>query len=106
MSEKQLTEVVRRAPKGFGSEPAKYRYDVLFLKPPLTAAAAMKSIKTRDGVDQAFPGSGVLYFSRLIAKATQSQLSRIVGTPIYKSLTIRNWNTTTTLFRLLTEAEA
>jgi uncharacterized protein (DUF1697 family) len=106
VSEKQLTEVVRRAPKGFGSEPAKYRYDVLFLKPPLTAAAAMKSIKTRDGVDQAFSGSGVLYFSRLIAKATQSQLSRIVGTPIYKSLTIRNWNTTTTLFRLLTKAEA
>ena len=106
VSEKQLTEVVRRAPEGFGSEPAKYRYDVLFLKAPLTAAAAMKSVKTRAGVDQAFAGSGVLYFSRLVAKATQSQMGKIAGTPIYKNLTIRNWNTTTTLLRLLTEPEA
>jgi len=105
VSEKQLVEIVRRAPKGFGSEPAKYRYDVLFLKPPLTPSAALKSVKTRAGVDQAFAGSGVLYFSRLIAKATQSQLNKIVGTPIYKNLTIRNWNTTTTLLRLLTEPE-
>jgi uncharacterized protein (DUF1697 family) len=106
VSEKQLTEVVRRAPKGFGSEPAKYRYDVLFLKAPLTPASAMKSVKARVGVDQAFAGSGVLYFSRLVAKATQSQLNKIAGSPIYKNLTIRNWNTTTTLLRLLTEPEA
>ncbi len=105
VSEKQLTDVVRRAPKGFGSEPQKFRYDVLFLKAPLTAASAMKSVNTRAGVDQAFAGSGVLYFSRLIAKATQSQLNKIVGTPVYKNLTIRNWNTTTKLYRLLTEAD-
>ena len=72
VSEKQLAEVVRRAPKGFGREPAKYRYDVIFLKPPLTAAAAMQGIKTRAGVDQATPGTGVLYFSRLVAKVMNS----------------------------------
>jgi uncharacterized protein (DUF1697 family) len=104
VSEKQLAEIVRRAPKGFGREPAKYRYDVLFLKPPLTATEALKGLKTRAGVDQATAGSGVLYFSRLIAKATQSQLNKIVGTPIYKNMTIRNWNTTTALLRLMTES--
>lgn len=106
VSEKQLSDVVRRAPKGFGKEPDKYRYDVLFLKPPLAAAAAIKDVKTRAGVDQVFAGAGVLYFSRLIAKVTQSQLNKIVGSPVYKNLTIRNWNTTTKLFQLMSEAEA
>src|SRR6186997_95214 len=31
-SAKQLEDTLRRAPKGFGTDPAKYRYDVLFLK--------------------------------------------------------------------------
>ena len=47
-----------------------------------------------------FPGSGVLYHSRLIAKASQSRLSRVVSMPIYKQMTIRNWNTTTRLAAL------
>ena len=46
-------------------------------------------------------GSGVLYSSRLIARATQSRFSRIVSLPTYKSMTIRNWNTTTKLLELL-----
>ena len=33
----QMRAIVERAPKGFGAEPAKYRYDVIFLKEPLTA---------------------------------------------------------------------
>lgn len=37
-SDKQLQEAVGNAPKGFGSQPAKYRYDVIFLKEPMTAA--------------------------------------------------------------------
>jgi len=96
-----MREVVARAPKGFGTEPAKYRYDVLFLKEPLTAAEAMKSVTTKEGVDRAFAGKGVVYFSRLIAKATQSRLPKLVMLPVYKSLTIRNWNTTTKLVALM-----
>src|SRR5690606_8874340 len=86
-----------QAPKGFGREPAKYRYDVLFLKSPAKATEAIRAIKTKEGVDQAHAGKHAIYFSRLIAKATQSQLSKIVQTPLYKSVTIRNWNTTTKL---------
>ena len=55
----------------------------------------------KPGVDQAHPGPGVLYFSRLIAKATSSRLGKVVALPIYKSMTIRNWNTTTKLLQLL-----
>ena len=93
----QMRAVVQRAPKGFGAEPGKYRYDVIFLKEPLTAKVAMTSVPTAPGVDEAHAGTGVLYFSRLIEKATQSRLNRIISSPIYPSVTIRNWNTTTRL---------
>lgn len=100
VSHEELERVVRRAPEGFGDEPAEYRYDVIFLKRPLTLAEAMRSIETREGVDEVHGGKGVLYFSRLKAKASRSRLSRIVQTPIYQHMTIRNWNTTTRLLEL------
>jgi uncharacterized protein (DUF1697 family) len=100
----QMRAVVERAPKTFGAEQVRYRYDVIFLKEPLTATIALKSVPTKPGVDEAHAGTGVLYFSRLIEKATQSQLNKIISSPIYPSVTIRNWNTTTKLVRMMNEA--
>jgi uncharacterized protein (DUF1697 family) len=101
VSHKQLKKAVDAAPRGFGEDPSRYRYDVIFLKEPLSASEAMQSVSTKEGVDQAWVGDGVLYFSRLIEKATQSHLSRIVGLPVYQDMTIRNWNTTTKLLALM-----
>ena len=100
-SHAQLAGVVAGAPKGFGRDPEAYRYDVVFLKEPLTASAAMKGLTTKEGVDAVAAGKGVLYFSRLTARATQSRLNRVASIPAYKSMTIRNWNTTTKLLALL-----
>jgi uncharacterized protein (DUF1697 family) len=100
-SKKQMKAIVDGAPEGFGSEPAKYRYDVIFLKEPLTAKKAIGEVPTNPAVDTAHAGSGVLYFSRLIAKATASRLNKIVSSPIYPSVTIRNWNTTTKLLSFM-----
>lgn len=97
----QMRMTVENAPKGFGQQPASYRYDVIFLKSPLTADEAMKSVKVKPGVDRACAGDSALYFSRLISKAAQSHLSRVVGTPAYQNMTIRNWNTTTKLLELM-----
>jgi uncharacterized protein (DUF1697 family) len=97
----QMRAVVDRRPKGFGAEPARYRYDVVFLKEPLTAKVAMKSLQLKPGVDEAHAGTGVLYLSRLDARATQSRLNKIASSPIYPSVTIRNWNTTTKLLSLM-----
>jgi len=101
VSHEEMRAIVTRAPAGFGAAPAKYRYDVIYVKAPLTAAAALPEVPVKPGVDQASAGPGVLYFSRLISKATQSRLGKIVGLPLYQSITIRNWNTTTALLRLL-----
>lgn len=96
-SHAQLKRVAREAPKGFGSQPQTYRYDVIYLREPLTASEAMRHVSLKPGVDEAFVGPDVLYFSRLTARASQSHLTRIIGLPVYQDMTIRNWNTTTKL---------
>jgi uncharacterized protein (DUF1697 family) len=103
-SHAQLRSTVESAPVGFGVDPEAYRYDVLFLKPPLTASKALEQVPVKDGVDDVHAGRGVLYFSRLASRASSSRLSRVASMPIYKSMTIRNWNTTTRLLQLMDEA--
>lgn len=100
LPQSQAENVVQQAPAGFGELPDEYRYDVFFLKSPMTATDAMTYIKAREGVDLVAPGDGVIYFSRLIAKAGQSYLTGILKTALYKHITIRNWNTTTKLITL------
>jgi uncharacterized protein (DUF1697 family) len=100
-SHAQMQAIVSGAPRGFGAAADRFRYDVVFLKEPLDAAEAMQSVRAREGVDEAHAGDGVIYFSRLIARASQSHLPRLVSTPVYRHMTIRNWNTTTKLLRLM-----
>ena len=101
VSQQQLKSVVTKAPAGFGADPAKYRYDVMFVRAPLRARELLPTIALKEGVDEAFESNGVLYFRRLTRLASQSKLSRLVATPAYKSMTIRNWNTVTKLCRLI-----
>lgn len=94
----QLKVVVASAPPGFGREA--YRSDVIFIRRPLTVKRAFGVLEMREGVDRAWPGKGVVYFSRLDAKATSSRLGRVVALPEYKNMTIRSWSTTTKLLDL------
>ena len=102
-SHRQLRDVVDNAPDGFGAQPDTYHSDVIFLKAPLSAKQAMHVVKLRDGVDQAWPGTGVVYFARLSERRTQSRMSSIVGTPEYQRMTIRTWTTTSKLLQLADE---
>jgi uncharacterized protein (DUF1697 family) len=101
VSYKELEAIVHAVPEGFGKDDKKFRYDVIFLKEPLTPKEAMKSVSVREGVDTAHAGKQALYFSRLISRASQSYLTKIIGLPIYQNMTIRNWNTTTKLLGLM-----
>jgi uncharacterized protein (DUF1697 family) len=92
----ELERIVSDAPRGFGGDDL-HRYNVVFLKEPATVDEAMANVRIRDGVDEARAGQGVLYFSTLKSAASRSGLTRVIGTPIYRLMTIRNWNTTVKL---------
>jgi uncharacterized protein (DUF1697 family) len=97
----EMRAIAGAAPRGFGEEPDLYRYDVSFLMPPLTPDETLSALTFKDGVDAAWAGPGVVYHSRLTARASQSRLSRLVSHPVYQRITIRNWNTTTKLLSMM-----
>lgn len=99
-SRRQLRNIVAKAPEGFGQRPDLYHSDVVFLRHPLTPRQAMSVIQLREGVDQAWPSNGVVYFARLSARRTRSKMNKIVGTPEYRLMTIRSWSTTTKVLDL------
>ena len=101
----QLRAVVRERPNGFGDHPETYHSDAIFLI-SIDAPAAMKVFDPRPGVDQVWPGTGVIYSQRLSAQRTKSRLGKIVGTPAYKAMTIRSWQTTLALLERIDTPEA
>ncbi|PRC47275.1 DUF1697 domain-containing protein [Mycobacterium sp. ITM-2017-0098] len=100
-SHRQLRSVVLDAPAEFVDRTEGHHRDVIFLKAPLTAQRAMGVVRLQEGVDDAWPGQAVVYFTRLIAEKTKSKMSRIVGTPEYRLMTIRNWATTSQMLTVL-----
>ncbi|MEO7294851.1 MAG: DUF1697 domain-containing protein [Candidatus Limnocylindria bacterium] len=100
----QLRGMVQKRPKGFGDHPETYNSDAVFLI-GIDAPTAMKVFDPRPGVDQVSPGKGVIYSQRLSAQRTRSRLGKIVGTPAYKSMTIRSWTTTMALLERMEAPE-
>jgi len=100
LSLKQLQEIVDTKPSGFGEHPDKFHSDVIFLM-DIDVTEALKVFNPKEGVDRIWPGKQVVYSQRLSELRTKSRLSKIVGTPAYKSMTIRTWGTTTKLLDLL-----
>ncbi len=100
LTQKQLQAGIDNKPQGFGEQPEKYHSDVIFLM-DIDSAQAMPAFQPREEVDQLWAGDGVIYSQRLSAQRTQSRLNKIMGTAFYKSMTIRNWNTTTKLLEIV-----
>lgn len=104
LSSRQVEEVVARKPDGFGERPDLYHSDAIFLI-DVDAAEVMPVFNPREGVDAVWPGDGVIYSQRLSAERTKSRLSAIAASPLYKSMTIRSWNTTGKLWNLLQDRQ-
>jgi uncharacterized protein (DUF1697 family) len=100
LSKAAYKKMVDGRPKGFGDQPGKYHSDAIFLMSG-RVSDAVKVFDPREGVDELWPGKGVIYHQRLSTQRTKSKLNRIMATPFYKEMTIRNWATTTKLLDML-----
>jgi uncharacterized protein (DUF1697 family) len=101
LTKAQLKGVIDGAPRGFGAE--SQLCDVIFVRKPLTVKGAFGVLETRPGIDRAWTGTGVIYYSRLASRASGSRISRVVALPEYQNMTIRSWSTTV---KLLAQMEA
>lgn len=95
--------VVENAPKQWGSDES-YRYNLLVLLPPATVEQAIEANgEVKPTIEFAEAGQGVIYQGASIKDISKTTYSRIPGKPIYKQMTIRNYNTTTKLLKLMDE---
>ena len=104
LDREQLRVVIDDRPEGFGARPDKYHSDAIFLL-DISVEDAMTAFSPREGVDEIWPGPGVIYSQRLSAERTKSRLSKITSSPLYKSMTIRSWATTLKLWDMIREPD-
>lgn len=93
--------VVTGAPPGFGAEPDRYRYDVWFYV-GVNPHDVEPHLSVHPEVDDVHVGDSAFYHRRLTALATRSRVARhLLGSPVYESLTVRNWRTTVAIADML-----
>lgn len=94
--------IIENAPMKWGHDSENYRYNLLVLLPPTTAVEAMEQCgDPKVDIEFAEPGEGVIYQGAQWRAITRTNYSKIVGKPIYKQMTIRNYNTSVKLLALL-----
>ncbi len=75
--------------------------DVVFLQSDVDRADILVELEPRPGIEDALYVPGVVIWRVDRKDATRSRLTRIVGTPLYSRVTVRNCNTTRRLLELL-----
>lgn len=101
LTKEELMRKLSSAPEHYGTDNMNYRYDVIFIKETTTAENVLRNIQLRDGIDEAFIGDNILFFRRLFVDLTKSKLTKIVTSPVYKQITIRNWKTSSKLLDMM-----
>lgn len=102
VSSDTIREVVLSKPTHFGEEPTQYHSDVIFLI-DIDPDDAFHIFQPNPLVDKVWKGEKVIYSQRLSAERTKSRLNKIMSSPLYKSMTIRNWNTTLKLYEMIND---
>lgn len=92
-SKKELKEIIEDIPSDWKTR-KDIRCYVAFTKDPITAEEVQNAVRLREDIDFLKTGKGVVYMTTLLNGITKSGFSKLVGTPVYKYITIRNLNTT------------
>lgn len=96
--------IIENAPKQWGKDES-YRHNLLVLLPPVTAGEAIEAHgDIKPAIEFAVAGEGVIYQGVSWKDIGKTTYAKIVGKPIYKQMTIRNYNTATKLLKLMDEA--
>lgn len=96
----ELRTIVEALPVDWRND-SSMKCDVVFLGDGMDAAAVLEELQPRPGIEDAFSVPGAVVWRVDRKDATRSRLTRIVGTPLYKQVTVRNCNTVRTLLELM-----
>ena len=100
LSQQRLRAIVESIPEDWMNDRA-MKCDVLFLWDDVDRRSILAELPVRDGIDTVryIPGAVLWQLDR--KDITQSRMAKLVGTPLYKRMTIRNCNTARKLLALM-----
>ncbi len=100
--ENELAAVVEAIPADWTNDDT-MKCDVVFLQPDVDQASFLEDLAPRPGIEDVLyvPGAVVWRVDR--KDASRSRLTKMMGTKLYKRVTVRNCNTTRKLLELMRE---
>lgn len=101
----QIRSIVARLPDAWANNDA-MKCDVVYLWDEIDSPAVLDELRFRPEIEDVFYTPGAIIHRIDRANATKSGLPRVVGTPIYKQMTVRNCNTARKLLELMETVEA
>ncbi|CAN5432277.1 DUF1697 domain-containing protein [soil metagenome] len=99
-SQTELKKMKNDAPKSWTTSTDLRRY-VGFLQDATLTKEAIAEIPVREGVDELDHRENVLYMTTKLAEKTKSGFTRMIGKPIYKKMTIRDYKTVLKVLALM-----
>ncbi len=100
-SKQDWRDIVRSAPSWWGDDMT-WKHNLLIMTGPHTMSDVMKAIgDLKPDIEIVQPGKGVLYQSMSRALFGRTTTGKLASNPIYKHMTVRNFNTATKILSLI-----
>ena len=96
----ELHAVLAPLPEAWANNDA-MKCDVVFLADDLTAEEVLAALRVRPEIDDVLTAPGAIIWRVDRANATRSGLLKLVTSPLYQRVTVRNCNTARTLLALM-----
>jgi uncharacterized protein (DUF1697 family) len=96
----RMRSVVRAIPEHWTND-ATMKCDIMFLWEELDRSSVVKQLTIKPKVDDVRYASGAVIWCVDRKNVTKSGMIKLVGTPLYKQMTVRNCNTTRKLLALM-----
>jgi uncharacterized protein (DUF1697 family) len=104
-TKQEWQDIIENAPAWWGHS-TEFKHNLLVLLHSYSADEIMQAIGTlKPDIEMAEAGNGVIYQSISINNFGRTNSGKIASNPIYKHMTIRNFNTSIKLQKLLNEVE-
>jgi hypothetical protein len=99
-----LKTVVAEAPAAW-KRTNRPRCNIAFLRPPVTPTQVMSAIDAKPGIDFVKAGKGAVYMATELSALQKSGRRKLIGTPVYRELTIRTYGTCQKILALMEDVE-
>lgn len=105
LSAERWINIVNVAPKTWGKQDD-WKHNIVVMIPPAAPEQMLQEVgELRPDYESLDTGDGVVYQSISLKYFGRARSGALVGKPLYKKMTIRNYNTATKLAELLATAE-